>query len=217
MLHSYHNTTDNTVNAGLGDSNKNNNNNCDVQAVPSVNGSSDEDLADSDTSDTDDNMEDGISSQRKVIINELLCYMQNRSQIETQEALVQTCRDFYGPEVVTTAKRILYENVNTNSRLLVRRGPSKTTSELTDIHHVFLEMEPSDTTTFVAHNLTDIPAIDNSTNSRLFKEMNSMKSDIKSLTQSQSELMKLMRDHCMISTNSVKHNRQCESMWRMWT
>ena len=76
----------------------------------------------------------------------------------------------------------------------MRRGANKTMSDLKDIYQVFLEMEPSDKTSFVAHNLTDLP-LAVAKDSKMLKEIDTLKSEIKALTQAQIELMTLVKDH----------------------
>ena len=78
----------------------------------------------------------------------------------------------------------------------MRRGANKTVSDLIDIYHVFMEMEPSDKTSFVAHNLTDLPLkLAAAKDSKMLKEIDTLKSEIRALTLSQIELMALVKDH----------------------
>ena len=76
----------------------------------------------------------------------------------------------------------------------MRRGANKTVSDLKDIYHVFMEMEPSDKTSFVAHNLTDLP-LATAKDSKMLKEIDTLKSEIKVLTLAQTELTTLVKDH----------------------
>ena len=130
------------------------------------------------------------SDESNIVINEL-CYIQNRSCVDPQEQTINACEEFYSPEVITAAKRTLYDTVKTKGRLLVRRGANKTVS---DIYQVFMEMEPSDKTSFVAYNLTDLP-LAAAKDSKMLKEIDTLKSEIKALTQAQIELMTLVKDH----------------------
>ena len=76
----------------------------------------------------------------------------------------------------------------------MRRGANKTVSDLKDIYHVFMEMEPSDKTSFVAHNLTYLP-LAAAKDSKMLKEIDTLKSEIKALTLPQIELTTLVKDH----------------------
>ena len=134
------------------------------------------------------------SDAPNMVINELLCYIQNRSCVDPQEQIINACEEFYSPDVITAAKRTLYDTVKTKGRLLVRRGANKTVSDLKDIYHVFMEMEPSDKTSFVAHNLTDLPLAADK-DSKMLKEIDTLKSEIKALTLAQIELTTLVKDH----------------------
>ena len=53
------------------------------------------------------------SNAPNMIINELLCYIQNRSCVDPQEQIINACEDFYSPDVITAAKRTLYDTVKT--------------------------------------------------------------------------------------------------------
>ncbi len=193
--------------------NNNNNSETSVHEDSLANGGGDDEFSDTDSSSSDgDSEHSSFAGELKVIINELLCFMQNRTRTEAQDLLVQACCDFYSADVITAAKRLLYEEIDTKHRLMVRRGPNKTLSELKDIHQVFLEMEPSDGTTFVARNLSDLPPIENATDSKLLKEMEIMRLELKALTQSQSECMKLVREHIVNvgSTNTTSSDTQTD-------
>ena len=93
------------------------------------------------------------------IINELLCFVQNRIQRLPFDSLVQLCSDLYSCEVISTAKHLLYNNVVTKGRLVSRKGANKAKMNMSDIVKVFLEMEIYNAPIFVARNLAELPPL----------------------------------------------------------
>ena len=128
------------------------------------------------------------------IPNELLCYMQNKTQVCTQDFLVQVCCDFYCEDVISEAKALLYKHVKAKGRMIGRRGAQKSLHEMRDIYQVLLEMEPTDNTTFVAHNLSNLPplSMDNNDTLRLLKEIENVKSDLKCMQIAQADILKIV-------------------------
>ena len=137
------------------------------------------------------------------IPNELLCYMQNKTQVCTQDFLVQVCCDFYCEDAISEAKALLYKNVQTKGRLIGRRGAQKSLHEMRDIYQVLLEMEPTDDTTFVAHNLSNLPplSMDNNDTLRLLKEIENVKSDLKCMQIAQADILKIVNTE--MTSNSL--------------
>ena len=117
--------------------------------------------------------------------------MQNKTQVCTQDFLVQVCCDFYCEEAISEAKTLLYKHVKTKGRLIGRRGAQKSVHEMRDIYQVLLEMEPTDKTTFVAHNLANLPplSMDNTDTLRLLKEIENVKSDLRSMQIAQEDIV----------------------------
>ena len=149
--------------------------------------------------------------------NELLCYMQNKTQVCTQDFLVQVCCDFYCEEAISEAKTLLYKHVKTKGRLIGRRGAQKSVHEMRDIYQVLLEMEPTDKTTFVAHNLANLPplSMDNTDTLRLLKEIENVKSDLRSMQIAQEDIIKIVSANITCTSNgvtaSVQHNTNKET------
>ena len=51
--------------------------------------------------------------QGAVIINELLCFVQNKVKVQTQDSLVDICCSFYSKESIAQTKSLLYSRVKT--------------------------------------------------------------------------------------------------------
>lgn len=113
------------------------------------------------------------SDEAIAIVNELLCYVQNKSHIMTVVCIVRICSEFYSGDVIVSAKSLLYNSIKTKDRLVIRRGVNKTKSDMQDIVKVILEMEPTDSTAFVARNLMDLPILPliTWTHSNLFRRL----------------------------------------------
>ena len=63
-----------------------------------------------------------------------------------------------------------------------------------DIYQVFIEMEPTDTTTFVAQNLSNLPPLtmDNKDTLRLLKEVENVKSELNSMQIAQAGVTEIV-------------------------
>ena len=90
---------------------------------------------------------------------------------------------------------------------LSRRGAQKSLHEMRDIYQVLLEMEPTDNTTFVAHNLSNLPplSMDNNDTLRLLKEIENVKSDLKCMQIAQADILKIVNiERTSNSINTTK-------------
>lgn len=94
-----------------------------------------------------------------------------------------------------------------------------------DIYQVFIEMEPNDTTTFVAQNLSNLPPLtmDNKDTLRLLKEVENVKSELNSMQIAQAGVIEIVNmnmksiatqqstnnanNKVTKSTLAVKHNK----------
>ena len=139
------------------------------------------------------------------IVNELLCFIQNKVDQLPFDSIVQLCSDFYSCEVVLSAKQLLYKTVPVKSRLVTRKGANKSKMNISDMVKVFLEMELAHTPIFVARNLSELPPLkmDCMDSLRVLHELESMKAQIKYVTTSQLELVQLIKPGAPLDLNIV--------------
>ena len=76
-------------------------------------------------------------------------------------------------------------------------------NELKDIHQVFLEMEPTDNTTFVAASLSNVPPLRTREPTDMKREVDSLRSEIKSLISSHNELASLVKENMVHKSECV--------------
>lgn len=96
-----------------------------------------------------------------IVIDELLCFVQNRSQTMARDLLVQLCCQFYSTEVIAISKQLLLDSVHPKSRYTTKRGDKRDKENLNDIVKIFLEMDPSENVklSFVAADLSKLPPL----------------------------------------------------------
>ena len=86
------------------------------------------------------------SKERTHVVNELLCFVQNRMDVMARDTLVSICTQFYTEAAICEAKRVLFANVDTKSRKQVNRhGDLKSKHNVEDIMKVLYEAEVADT------------------------------------------------------------------------
>ena len=115
-----------------------------------------------------------------IVVNELLCYMQNKIQSETRDDIVQVCEDHYSSEAIVMAKNLFFDTAPTKEAKTTRKGANKNKNNLRDIYQEMLTMDPSNPITFVAANIMDLPPIEDISiqGKQLLKEMDSLRSQI---------------------------------------
>ena len=94
-----------------------------------------------------------------IIVNELLCFIQNKIDVMARDLLIQLCVEFYSTQVIAQSKRLLFDSVTTKFRYSRKKGDSKDRENVSDITRVFLELDTSSTVTFVAANLSKLPPL----------------------------------------------------------
>ena len=128
-----------------------------------------------------------------IVVNELLCLVQNKVEQLPLDALAQLFADLYKVDGVVAAMQLFYNSVPTKSRQVFRKGANKSKISMSDIVNIFLEMEVTNAPIFLAR-LDSLKVI---------QETEAMKSQIIYVTNSQLELVKLVKS-CAISTNSSR-------------
>ena len=125
------------------------------------------------------------------IVSELLCFMQNKMETLATDALILLCCDFYSPDVVTAAKKLLYTTLK--KTFVQRNGAKKAAKHLQDMIEVFQEMPVINPPRFVAQDLQNLPpTVTNTDSLHLMAEISTMKHQISSLVQSQKAILKMV-------------------------
>ena len=114
------------------------------------------------------------SRKQTIIINEALCFIQNKIDRVPHALIPKICCDYYSAEAICRAKDILYQNVDSGKRRLKRKGPDKSKQDIIDIIKILLELKNPSPVKFVASNLADLPPLswDNMDVTKLYQEWN---------------------------------------------
>ena len=109
---------------------------------------------------------DGEINDEKIIINEVLCTLQNYYKQLAKTDLVGLLCDFYNTEDMVTAKSILFTSVkgaciDNTPKLVTRKGDNKRRADTDDLVSLFalLDVKKIITPRFVASNLAKIPLL----------------------------------------------------------
>ena len=95
----------------------------------------------------------------EIVVNELLCFVQNKMNMLPSETIVQLCSKHYRTDEIETAKKKLYEVCPTDTRVLNRKGPKKNFPNLDDVVKRLNELDPEREVIpfFVARDLGNLP------------------------------------------------------------
>ena len=131
-----------------------------------------------------------MATAQNIVVNELLCFLSNKVRSMTYDSLMKLCMDFYDEEAVISAKALLLEHVvipDNDDNRKKRIGENKKATSMKDILNVFLELTLEDVPLFVANNLHNLPplSMDNFDMSRLMRDMESIKLQMKVLQEAQ--------------------------------
>jgi hypothetical protein len=133
-----------------------------------------------------------VDSTSTVHVNELLCFVQNRSNIISVDVIVKLCADFYTSEVIADSKKLLFDCTKpANLRYIKRTGTNKNKENIADIYKLFLTIGPSQAPTFVAKTLTNLPplTVHDFDICRIATDIEKLNSQVLLLTHSQSSLV----------------------------
>ena len=103
------------------------------------------------------------SSQSPLVINELLCYIMNKSHIMPKQEIAQIVADFYMFEDIQLAKSLLFQHAPQSvGRIKKRKGEKKSLQSAMDIYDTIQQCEAEQTVlpVFVAADLSKMPAVD---------------------------------------------------------
>ena len=99
-------------------------------------------------------------SSSSLVINELLCFVVNKSDCLPPEAICQLCLDTFNEDEIEKAKKLLYEHCDGENtpRMVTRKGPKKKSQNMDDIIKLVHD-NGSKLPKFVALNLQALPPV----------------------------------------------------------
>jgi hypothetical protein len=149
-----------------------------------------------------------MGTDRKVIVNELLCFTLNKMKDLSLDAVVRLCAKVYSNDEIFQAKKILFDSVQDNKhRFCQRKGDNRGLEDMRDIAVVLYSTEIRNISKFTAENLSNLPPLSAGDCDviKIWREVDSMKQSVKLLSESQSTLTALVQDKLTPSIPST-HN-----------
>lgn len=118
-----------------------------------------------------------------LIVDELLCYVQQKISIADEETLVRICASAFTGDEIKKSKTLLYEALPTDKRKVIRKNKGKEERDLSDIISLLKSTEPDDIPVFVARQLDKLPPIlwDHLDCSKVLKDILKMKTEIENI------------------------------------
>jgi hypothetical protein len=133
-----------------------------------------------------------------LIVNELLCYLQQKMDTVPVNVLIKLVSDFYDTESIKSAKELLFELVPAHG-LRYRKciGPNKDSEDVSDMIKLLLAAELSEVPIFLAQDLNQLPSLTTDCHdmSAILKKIEYMQSSISILSDSQKELTTLVHSN----------------------
>ena len=100
-----------------------------------------------------------LADSSTIMVNELLCFAQNKMNTLPYDYIVKLCVDSYCDSDIENAKRTLFSVVQTDERMIKRKGMDKSTNNMKDILNLFLSTDPNDIPSFCALDLSKLPPV----------------------------------------------------------
>ncbi|XP_061729050.1 uncharacterized protein LOC133533976 [Cydia pomonella] len=115
-----------------------------------------------------------------IVIDELLCYIQNKLSVIDDDTLVRLCRTSFSSEEIKKSKCLLFDSVSTNQRKISRKNSGKEVRDLEDIVALLRSVEIDKVPVFVARKLESLPPItvDHLDCTKLLKDLAKIQNDI---------------------------------------
>lgn len=156
-----------------------------------------------------------------IVINELLCFVQNKIDVMNNVSPALLCKQAFSEEEITEAKSLLFDSVK--QRRIKRRGDEGKNKNVEDIIGLLKGAEPEIFPTFVAQNLHKLPPVtfDHVDVTRLLKDITTMQREISHLNEKCASFQELyvtkndfkqeIESHFKVSNNepqrySLKHS-----------
>ena len=153
--------------------------------------------------------------KKQFIVNEVLCYIQNKMNSEAKEVIVNLASQFFTYEEIIAAKKLLYEVAPvTRRRLIIHRGDDKARQEVADMYYHFHSVQLNDVPMFLALDISRLPPLTSNSNdmTTILKNIESMQLHIKTLTEVQKTMSEVMAAHiCKGHTGISIHQKLMSS------
>ena len=139
-------------------------------------------------------------SDKTVHVNEILCFIQNKSRSLPLDMVTKLCIDFYNAAEIRKAKRELYDltesSLPSSLRFLKRSGEHKARNDVKDIVKVFSSLESGDIPKFSALDLGNLPPLNAFDNDviGLHKEIGDIKASLGLIIECRNDIAKLTFD-----------------------
>lgn len=160
-----------------------------------------------------------------LVVNELLCFVQNKHEVVDSEGLVRVCSAFYTPEEVEIAKSLLFQSIpKTQTRKVKRKvKDGKRDKDLFDVIEVFKSEEPEVIPCFVALDLNRLPPItfDHIDVTRLLKDLLKLQNDVQlikdtyvtaeQLSDMREKLLRTKSEDGLLLNKQDEHNSESAS------
>ena len=151
-------------------------------------------------------MEGNEAGDRVPIINEVLCFIQNKIDILDFDIIVQLCVENFDKATIDKAKEMLFDFCHNESDKTVKRGRTgehKSDRNLQDIYNLLQEKGDS-APIFCARNLNILPPVTlkNVNVSNLLHTVIQLQTEVKLLTQA-SKVQKELTDNVLDRTKSL--------------
>lgn len=136
----------------------------------------------------------------KLVINEVLCFLQNWSNHRTHDTIVKLSCSFFTVDEITHAKEVLFNCVSTTRRKISRKGADKSKLDIQDMLVIFLELAVPHSIIFVAQNLSRIPPRDrdNFDFVHATKELDDLKHIVMQLGENQKSILKVINGNASL-------------------
>ncbi|XP_063385575.1 uncharacterized protein LOC134671685 [Cydia fagiglandana] len=140
-----------------------------------------------------------------IVINELLCYIQNKLSVIDDDTLVRLCRTSFSSEEIKKSKCLLFDSVSTDHRKISRKNSGKEVRDLEDIVALLRSVEIDKVPVFVARKLENLPPItvDHLDCTKLLKDLAKMQNDITLLKSSYATITQL--EELRLDLNNMKY------------
>lgn len=150
-----------------------------------------------------------MAVDRKIIINELLTFIQNKIDILDELSILQICASNFSDADIESGKDMLFSSITDAPRCVSRKGEDKNKKNLKDMIKLLKETDPEKQPLFVAKELNRLPPVtfDHVDVTRLLKDITLLKNELQSLRMesvSRTEIMKLHDEIKLFSCNCKK-------------
>ena len=130
------------------------------------------------------------------VINEALCFIQNKVNVAPVDIIVKICADFYDVDYLLRSKVLLYDTAQPTVKRRSRRGDKKAEQTVRDIIDIFLAHNEREIPCYVARDLTMLPPlhVNDLDVLHLSREIKAMKDSICQLTSNQMDILGMVTD-----------------------